>query len=161
MDDEPKQIHGATNRKVQVRKESNGKIGKATRNAFLGYLAQTANVMFSERLAGMSQGSAYGVRRRDAAFAEAWVEALEQGYAHIEAQLMACAIGRPAALEPDSPVVPFDPDMAIRVLTLRTRASHPNFSRGGPKIKRVSIEAVETSLRRRLDAMTRRLKVDL
>lgn len=48
------------------------------RALFLAELAQHANVTYSARVAGLSRETAYALRSKDAAFAVAWDDALEQ-----------------------------------------------------------------------------------
>lgn len=55
---------------------------------FLETLAETCNASEAARAAKMSRASAYRRRRDDAAFARAWDEAIDIGYAEIEAMLM-------------------------------------------------------------------------
>lgn len=65
---------------------------KARENAFLEHLALSSNVAASERVARMTPGSAYRRRRRDAAFEEAWLAALRQGYAQLEHAMLERAL---------------------------------------------------------------------
>jgi hypothetical protein len=58
---------------------------------FLEELASTANVTAAAQAAGFSTTAVYKRRMRDAGFAAAWAEAIEQGYARIEAMLIARA----------------------------------------------------------------------
>ena len=69
--------------RVQL-KTSRVKWTKAARTAFLEELAATANVTRSAQAAGVSDSSAYLLRRRDLAFAAAWAEALVEGYTRLE-----------------------------------------------------------------------------
>lgn len=153
---------GTANVKVQVRKLRAGTWTKALRNAFLDHLATSSNVTHAARSVGKHPVSAHQLRRRDPAFAEAWAEALEQGYAHIEAMLLARAIGQEAdplrSGDPDA--VPFDPAMALQVLMTRKGMTAPGRTRVGPATRQVSIEQVEQSLRKKLDALAKRLKAD-
>jgi hypothetical protein len=69
------------------------RMGAAARKQFLAHLAQTANVSASARHAGFADGNAfYTERRRSAEFHAAWVEALAEGYARLEADLLAEAL---------------------------------------------------------------------
>jgi hypothetical protein len=65
---------------------------KARRRRFLKELAATANVSASASAAGMSPSSAYRLRRLDAAFAEAWQDALDIGLDALEDAVMKRAI---------------------------------------------------------------------
>lgn len=55
---------------------------------FVGRLAETANVSASLAETGMSQAGLYKLRNRSAGFRAAWDEALDLGYARIEAMLL-------------------------------------------------------------------------
>ena len=55
---------------------------------FLAELAATANVSASARAAGMSEASVYRLRRRSAAFCDAWAVALREGYDRLEMMLL-------------------------------------------------------------------------
>ena len=71
-------------------------IGKAARGQFLAHLAETSNVAASARAAGLSSSRAYRERQRFPAFRTQWQEALAEGYARLEAELLAEAL-RPAS----------------------------------------------------------------
>ncbi|MEC3911649.1 hypothetical protein U5A82_14585 [Sphingobium sp. CR2-8] len=61
---------------------------KAKEKLFLETLAETCNASEAARAADMCRASAYRRRSANAAFAQAWDEALDVGYAEIEALLM-------------------------------------------------------------------------
>lgn len=150
---------GTSGHKIQIRKPRADQWTKAKRNAFLDHLAATCNVTHSSAKVGIATSNAYALRRRDAAFAEAWSAALEQGYEHIEAQLLARAIGQDAdpLREGDPSAVPFDPEMGLRVMAARKGGMGTGRPRGPAGVKRVTITQVEASLRRKLDALAKRL----
>tara|TARA_R110000782_G_scaffold117364_4_gene207696 strand:- start:9470 stop:10090 length:621 start_codon:yes stop_codon:yes gene_type:complete len=58
------------------------------RAAFLQVLKESCNVSEAARSVDLTVSGAYDVRRRDAAFAAQWQEALEQGYAELEMLLL-------------------------------------------------------------------------
>ncbi len=62
------------------------------RKAFLDHLAMTSNVAASSRAAGISAARAYAYRRRTPAFAVLWQAALAEGFARLEAELLAEAL---------------------------------------------------------------------
>jgi hypothetical protein len=76
-------------------KQNTPRLNAAKRKLFFGHLAETANVAASARLAGISGNTVYAERRRSPAFRAAWSEALAEGYARLEADLLAEAL-RPA-----------------------------------------------------------------
>jgi hypothetical protein len=84
-------ITGGAGRHVQVR-ETKGWT-RARRARFLEVLATSANVRLSARAVGVDTTGAYALRKRDAAFAELWDEAMAQGYDTLEAALLERARG--------------------------------------------------------------------
>jgi hypothetical protein len=62
------------------------------RGLFLDHLAQTANVSASARVAGVGGGAFYTERRRSPVFRDAWAQALAEGYARLETDLLAEAL---------------------------------------------------------------------
>lgn len=62
--------------------------GDAVRQKFLDVLAATCNVREACRAVAMTVAGAYRLRQRDAVFAAAWDEALEQGYYELEMLLL-------------------------------------------------------------------------
>lgn len=68
------------------------------REAFLAELALTANVAASARVAEVAEAAVYALRRKDEGFRRAWLEALAEGYAQLELQLLERALyGTPRA----------------------------------------------------------------
>lgn len=65
---------------------------KAKRAAFLCRLSETANVTASCAVAGVARHSAYALKRRDAAFAAAWDDALQTALDGLEAELIRRAL---------------------------------------------------------------------
>lgn len=65
----------------------------ARRAAFLAELESSCNATRACRAAGVSRDSAYGLRRRDPAFAAAWTRALDDGCENLRAMLVARALG--------------------------------------------------------------------
>jgi hypothetical protein len=60
--------------------------------AFLAHLAVTSNVSDAARTAEVAVRSAYALRRKDATFRDDWHDALCEGYARLEAELLAAAL---------------------------------------------------------------------
>jgi hypothetical protein len=78
---------------TKVRKAPAQSWTRVRRERFLDALAATANVRMAADAAGMQLRSAYRLRQRDAAFAELWEAALEQGYGRLESELLSSALG--------------------------------------------------------------------
>ena len=69
---------------VQHRRVRAGGWTAQKRAGFLEVLAQTANVRMAALATEMSVQGAYALRKRDAGFAAAWLEALCDGYAKLD-----------------------------------------------------------------------------
>ncbi len=78
--------------KAKVPKTDTPRLNAATRKAFLAHLAQTANVSASARVAGIDGDAAYAERRRLPVFLAEWMDALGEGYARLEANMLAEAL---------------------------------------------------------------------
>jgi hypothetical protein len=63
---------------------------------FLEALAESSNVAASARAAGMPGNAMYRERRRNAGFAARWHEALCEGFARLEAELLSEALVAPS-----------------------------------------------------------------
>jgi hypothetical protein len=78
--------------KPQLRRARADAWTQAQERAFLETLAETCNASEAARVAGKCRAGAYRRRGVDAAFAKAWDEALDMGYAEIELMLMRAAL---------------------------------------------------------------------
>lgn len=67
-------------------------IGATARKAFLDALAFSVNVTKASKAAGVTTAAIYRERERDAKFRAQWQAALCEGYARLEAQLLAEAL---------------------------------------------------------------------
>lgn len=82
-------VPGKNRRLVKPRgQDRRVKLVKARRETFLEHLAATCNVTASAEAAGVSFSAVYRCRMRDPGFQEEWKDALEQGYARLEAALL-------------------------------------------------------------------------
>ena len=72
--------------------KQNLRLNASKRLAFFAHLSETANVTASARAAGISSSAVYAERRRSAQFRDSWSEALSEGYAKLEADLLAEAL---------------------------------------------------------------------
>ncbi len=90
-------IRSGNHRLVQVARPGARKLFDARRRGvFLEWFAATCNAKLSCEKAGITQKTAFRHRRKDPAFAVAWEEALQQGYAALEASLVAEALASSA-----------------------------------------------------------------
>ena len=78
--------------KASVPKKIDKRLNAAKRKLFFAHLSETANVAASARIAGISSSTVYAERRRSAPFKVAWFEGLTEGYARLEADLLAEAL---------------------------------------------------------------------
>lgn len=91
-------IHPNNNRLKQVARANRANLFDDRKKAvFLEWFAATCNVTLSAEKAGVCYQTVYKHRRKDTAFAEGWDEALAQGYAALEAGLLADAIAKELA----------------------------------------------------------------
>jgi hypothetical protein len=80
----------------RVRRPKHNAFGRARKEVFLEHFSATCDVGESADAAGVCVTTVYNHRRTDPVFADGWQEALQQGYARIEADALAQRI---AALE--------------------------------------------------------------
>lgn len=145
---------------------------QARRQRFLDALAATANVRMAADAAGMGLPGAYKARQRDAAFAELWEAALEQGYGRLESELLSSALGERRdgeghviadvnAIEPngDRAVVGrLDQTLALHLLALRRPSAIAGRASQKRTYKTVPIGDVEQALMKQLAIAERRLR---
>ncbi len=67
------------------------------KNAFLAALSEAANVSAAARKAQVATSKIYSERRRMAKFRAQWADALCEGYARLESDLLAEALRKPSA----------------------------------------------------------------
>jgi len=72
-----------------------GRPDRAQMDVFLDELAASSNVAASARAAGVSANAMYRERRRNTALSKRWHEALCEGYARLEAELLSEALVAP------------------------------------------------------------------
>jgi len=145
---------------VQVRRAPRGCFGAEGRQAFLDHLAACCNVTRSAAAAGLGVSTVYDARRRDPAFAQAWDEAIEAGYATLEALLIErAALG--AGYVPGETRVPgpetIDTWLALDLLRLSRREKAPRGQAGAPQ-RRASEKELNAALDAQLDVLARRMK---
>src|SRR3546814_16224958 len=79
---------GGRNGAPQKRRAPKGAYTKKQKALFLEVLADTSNVSEACRAIGKHPGAIYALRRRDPAFADAWMKALEEGFADLEMEML-------------------------------------------------------------------------
>jgi hypothetical protein len=83
-------LDGRSNPKLREPRKSD--ISDTQIEMFFATLVETCNVVRSAKAAGFSANWAYRRRKRDAAFRNAWAEAVREGYARLELVLLERAI---------------------------------------------------------------------
>jgi hypothetical protein len=158
-------VAGSNGRKLQKRKVRRDGWTKAKRTLFLDTFAATCNLAHAVRVCGMSEHSLRALKHRDAQFAVLCEEALQDGYARLEAELLARTLGQQIDEEnptddervPQAPP-PFDPAMALKVLQLRNaEAAARTNDRRGRVFVRATQEETDAALMKKLNAIARRL----
>jgi hypothetical protein len=121
------EIGGTKNRRVQVRAARGSKkaaprrnsFTKEKRQAFLAHFAATCNAKAAARAAGVSASTIWAWRKKDPQFCAAWQEALAQGYAGLEAELVRSSTQSMAVLPNEKAAARIgtvDPATALKVL---------------------------------------------
>ncbi len=116
---------------------------KNWREQFLACLAETSNVTASAECADISLSWVYKTKREDRAFGEHWLEALCEGYDHLEMELL-CRLRHGDA--PGIPAVKYDNATALRLLL----AHRDTRARQMARRDNVTTEEVRASLDRKL-----------
>jgi hypothetical protein len=132
------EIGGSNKRRVQVRAPRGSKKAKPRRNGFtrerkndfLAHFAATCNAKASARAAGVAHATVYQHRKSDPAFRASWEEALDHGYARLEAELVRRAAllpGFDADEEAAKECETIDPKLALAILESyrRNRGAKP------------------------------------
>jgi hypothetical protein len=119
MDEENELIAAHKGRKLQKRTMRRKIFGKARQEIFLAELAASCNVRSAAGAAGICTTTAYLKRRTCPLFRAAWQEALEEGYARLEAAMLEAAL---KALRPKTktgatpPITGMDATTAMHLL---------------------------------------------
>ncbi len=163
-------VAGSNGRRVQRRAVRRDGWTEAKRATFLDMLSATCNIRRAAEAAGMTDGTARALKRRDAGFAQQWEEALTTGYERLEYALLAKALGtgegtggEPAAPVADADATPvmegqFDADLALKVIAMR-HAAEGSRRRPRKTSARASQAEIERVLARKLEAIERRLGI--
>ena len=145
----PPRTYGATRRvrresadtgRVQVRRVRKDGWTAKRRQLFLDRLAATCSVREALEAVGMAGSSLYRLRQRDAAFAEAWDDALEAHFDDVELGVLryskTCLEGHgaenAAALGEARARAAANPDFALQLLKMR-RAGDARVAGGGAR----------------------------
>lgn len=150
------------NRPAYVRRQRGDALTMAKRQTFLDVVAATANVTRAAAAAGVLPQTFYRLRQRDAGFAAAWDQSMDDGYAALEAMLLERALGAVEQAPGDASRADpgeFDPKLAMLLLQRRDlRSKAPSNYGRRSRCKHVPMAEVERSLLRKLKALRRRLE---
>ena len=134
--------------------------GVVAQRLFLEELARTSNITASAKAAGFTTKPAYELKKKSGSFRAQWLEALCEGYARLEADLLA------EALRPASPHLK---EMTLKQKQLKVRlgmsllAAHRNTVRGVEKptpSRSRNPDEVKKRLEARFAAMNKKLADD-
>jgi hypothetical protein len=158
--DKDERVTGGNKRKIQRRRAPRQAFTAAKRQVFLDTLASCVNVLRSAAAAGAGVSTVYDARRRDPAFAEQWADAMEAGYATLEALLLErAAVG--GHWQPGETPVPgpetIDTWLALDLLRLSRMAKASRKAPGAPA-RRASEKQVAESICAKLEVLERRRK---
>lgn len=145
-----------------LRQPKDSDIDEAKRQRFLEALAGSCNVTAAAAASGFTPSTAYKLRQADPAFAAAWQEALEIGYARLEMALLERAIQTIETLGDDAPDAP--PPVGAMTVTQamdlmnkhRASVSGGRAKAGrGARRRRPTPDETDAELLRRIDAIER------
>ena len=151
-------VTAGNKRRVQVRKAPRVNFTAEKRQVFLDHLASCCNVTRAAAAAGVGISTVYDARRRDPVFAEQWDQAIEAGYATLEALLIERA-ATGGSYAPGDTQVPgpetIDTWLALDLLRLSRMARAPRNTGGAPP-RRESEKALTEAILAKLDVLARR-----
>lgn len=153
-----RRVTGGNRRRVQERKAPRGSFGERERQIFLDHVAACCNVTAAAAAAKVGVSTVYDARRRDPGFAQAWDEAIEAGYATLEALLLQrAAVG--GAYVPGETRVPgpetIDTWLALDLLRLSRTPRRAPRAPGRPP-RRAEEQALAESIRAKLEVLEKR-----
>ncbi|EAQ28335.1 hypothetical protein NAP1_12088 [Erythrobacter sp. NAP1] len=139
-------IRKRTRIKSQLKQGEKSGLNRHWRGLFLDYLAESSNVSLSARNAGISVSRAYKVRRAEPEFARQWLDALYEGYLHLEMEVLRrLREGDQQTRDSDK----YDFANAIRLLA----AHRDNAARAQASQRNVSAAQVRASIDRKVQAI--------
>lgn len=139
-------IRKRTKIKSQLKQGEKSGLNRHWRGLFLDYLAESSNVSLSARNAGISVSRAYKVRRAEPEFARQWLDALYEGYLHLEMEVLRrLREGDQQTRNSDK----YDFANAIRLLA----AHRDNAARAQASQRNVSAAQVRASIDRKVQAI--------
>jgi hypothetical protein len=136
-----------------------GGFGEEKRRIFLDHLAACCNVTAAAGAAGVGVSTVYDARRRDPEFARQWDEAIEAGYATLEALLIERAAKGGGGYVPGGTKVPgpetIDTYLALDLLRLGRTPARSRDPGGAPP-RRAQEKELADAILAKLDVLERR-----
>ena len=120
---------------------------------FFDHLSIGGNITQAAAAIGVSPSSVHQLRARDAAFADAWEDAIEAGYASIEMRLIGHVLAGLGAGDPIAPggdAVTLDVDQAFRLLRERDTRRTGARSRGAAAPRRATAAETDAAILARM-----------
>lgn len=149
-------VRPAKNRKTKIIRTTGHRWSNAAEAIFLEHLAATANILASAAESGFSTTAIYKRRMKEPGFAARWQQALEQGYARLEMQLVQTATSSLAGDEiaGDKPIPRMTAAEAMNLLKLhRGQVYGGRAPRYDWRAKPVNVEAVKAEILRKVGVM--------
>ncbi|MGQ0589959.1 MAG: hypothetical protein ACT4N8_10600 [Sphingosinicella sp.] len=155
----PRLVEPGPGRRWQVKKLRRVRFNEERKNAFLAHFAATCDVTASAAAAGVCVSTVYDHRSRDSAFHARWDEALEAGYARLEAEALAMRLAAIERLKVQlgKKVRPRDCDegaefeRVMHLLREHKRGLAGYQKNGRPPAKRMSFDEAMEELEKALD----------
>lgn len=161
LDGEALVVRGTNGRRVQVARAGLHEFSPPVERRFLSVLAATCNVRSACAEIGMTAQAVYAHRRRRPDFSRRWDEAIDMGYARLEAGLVehAGSLFAGEQVEPDAIVGPVSFTDAMQLLFLHGHRIHKIGKPPGLRAKDPPIEDVRREVLRRIEAVERGSRV--
>ncbi|MEL6934449.1 MAG: hypothetical protein AAFO17_15380 [Pseudomonadota bacterium] len=121
------------------------------REHFIEHLAQTSNVTLSAEVAGVSTNAAYRAKANEPPFAQRWLEALWEGYAHLEMEILRRL--REGDLQTDD-ASKYDFANAIRLLSMHRE----NAAKAQSEKLEVSAAEIRASIDKKIEEIRKRVQ---
>ncbi|MFC3581923.1 hypothetical protein [Sphingomonas hylomeconis] len=136
---------------------------KRMKSDFLDHLAATGSIAGAAAAIGVVPSSVYQLRRRDAAFAAAWREAVVLAYDVLETLVLGHVLGggeggggRGERTIVEGAYGPIDIDQALRLLARHRAALRGTKTTGGARIRYATRVETDAAILTALDALARR-----
>lgn len=149
-------VRGTVGRRVQVARAGPRELTPRLEARLLGVLAATCNVKAACAEIGMTAAAVYAHIKRRPRFAERWAEALDIGYAVLEAGLVesACSLFEGDATAPEVVAHPVAFSEALQLLRLHGHRVH-GLGKPMRRAREPSIQEVHAALLKRITAVER------